>query len=54
MKKYTFSKYMCIILIIIMILQVVDLHSGKNFFDLLFIVFMFISGVNIGANLELE
>jgi len=54
MKKYTFSKYIFIILIIIIILQIIDLYSGGNFFDALFVIFMFIFGISLGSNLELE
>lgn len=54
MKKWTFSKYIFIILFIIILLQIADLYFGKNFFDILFIVFVFIFGISIGSNLELE
>lgn len=54
MKKWTFQKVLFIILIIIILLQVIDMYTGRNFFDALFCLFLFIMGISIGANFELE
>lgn len=54
MKKWTFQKGLFVILIIIILLQVIDTYTGRNFFDALFCLFLFIIGISIGSNLELE
>ena len=54
MKKWTFQKGLFVILVIIILLSTFDRYTGRNFFDVFFCLFLFVIGINIGLNLELE
>ena len=54
MKKWTFQKGLFVILVIIILLSTVDRYTGRIFFDVFFCLFLFVIGINIGLNLELE
>ena len=54
MKKWTFQKGLFVILVIIILLSTVDKYTGRNFFDAFFCLFLFVIGISIGSNLELE
>lgn len=54
MKKWTFQKGLFVILVIIILLSTVDRYTGRNFFDGFFCLFLFVIGISIGSNLELE
>lgn len=54
MKKWTFQKGLFVILVIIILLSTVDRYTGRNFFDVFFCLSLFVIGINIGLNLELE
>ena len=54
MKKWTFQKGLFVILVIIILLSTVDSYTGRNFFDGFVCLFIFVTGITIGLNLELE